>query len=1590
MFRTMRGAYISAAATLFLWSCASQGDAPAPAPTPSPEAKAPATLGATSRDTERASLALGVAPLAIEQGGAPRMLRAVGNQPAPVGLTAEAAARHHLARLAPLWLKGGKTADLELIESRKLRNGASLVRFRQRVDGIEIYGGNVAVALKSDGSLISTSGLLRTAAPNGSSFVLAPQQAVARALSTKLGVSLDAGQFALTKSGEFQQLAAPPRTDVRVEAARTKRVYLPSGGKLTPAWFVEYVGAQRGTQPELSYAFIIGASDGSVLREKDLSHDDTVTYRVFAEPTGERRPLDGPIEEFSPHPRGIPDGTYPASRGADLVAIDGFNTHADPWIPPGVTVTTGNNVDAFTDRNGDDLPAAPDVRAEMTSPNAFDYAYDEALEPLANDTQSKAAVVNLFYVINWMHDWWYNAGFDEAAGNAQASNYGRGGVEGDPIRANAQDQSLAGPQGPQRGNANMNTPSDGLSPRMQMFLWQNAIATLQATPGGAVPTFRAAFGAPSFDLTANLVAVDDGSTAGNGTVTDGCQPPVNSVVGAIALVDRGGCNFTVKAKNAQDAGAVGVIIANNAPPFANTPGGADPTVTIPAMGTSHPAGVALRAALSQGPVSVRMVAAVGVERDGDFDNIVIGHEWGHYFHHRLSLCDNQLQCRSLSEGWGDFIALHLMVREGDNYDGTYGVGVFDTKSSSPDPAYLAIRRFPYSVDRTKNALTFRHIADNVPLPTTTPGAPGGVNSQWHNSGEVWASSLWEVYRALLAEHPFAVARQAMAEYVVLGLLLAPPEADYTTTRDAILLAISILNPDDLTIAAEAFASRGLGTCAVAPPPTSTNYNETVEDLGLSAKLATSELEFSDDGSSCDEDGFLDPGEVGTVRFQLANLGTAVAGPVTITATTDTVGVSIEPVTVESLGAFEVEDIELEVRAALDAPTNTALTIVVTASAPETCGDVTSVVASRFGVDEVAGSSRTDSVDTAETSWLTAGEPAGLWFRTPIETGDTVWHGDDFGDVSDVQLVTPPLVVSAAGGAPFTVTFQHRYLFETLFDGGVIELTSDGGTTWVDVSMLGVDPGYTATLLDETGNPIEGRPAFTDIIPSGDFEELALDFTPANLAGQTVQLRFRIGSDGGVGDYGWDIDDIAVTGIDNLPFVGLVPEEGTCQVPPVVDAGPAQNVEGGATVTLAGSASDENDDELTYAWTQVSGTAVTLTGANTLTPSFTAPTVTVDTPLVFELTVSDGFQSASDQVTITVLRPNLGPVVVAGDDLTVDPGAAVTVTGTATDPDDATETLTYAWTQQSGPAVTLTGADTATVSFTAPSPAADSDVVLMLTATDPRGASGSDTVTIHVRRTNAAPVVVAGDDQTVEAGAAVTVTGSATDADDATETLTYVWTQQSGPAVTLTGADTTTVTFTAPSPTEDSDVVLVLTATDPRGATGSDTVTVHVRRVNTAPVVDAGPAQTVDGGDTVTLAGTATDAEGNTLTTEWSLISGPPVVLSDTASLTPTFTAPVVTTAATIVLRLTATDGRASSNDTVEITVNPSVAPDAGVPDAGTPDAGVPPTPDAGGGGGDDDDDDDGCGCSTSSPAAAGNLLLSLAAVLGFLVRRRRR
>ena len=171
------------------------------------------------------------------------------------------------------------------------------------------------------------------------------------------------------------------------------------------------------------------------------------------------------------------------------------------------------------------------------------------------------------------------------------------------------------------------------------------------------------------------------------------------------------------------------------------------------------------------------------------------------------------------------------------------------------------------------------------------------------------------------------------------------------------------------------------------------------------------------------------------------------------------------------------------------------------------------------------------------------------------------------------------------------------------------------------------------------------------------------------------------------------------------------------VAPTADAGDDQTVDSGATVNLDGTGSADPDGTIdAYAWTQTAGPSVTLTGANTATPSFTAPTGPAT--LTFQLMVTDNDGgTATDSVTVNVNAPgNEAPTADAGDDQTVDSGATVNLDGTGSaDPDGTIDA--YAWTQTAGPSVTLTGANTATPSFTAPTGPATLTFQLMVTDND---------------------------------------------------------------------------------------------------------------------------------------------------------------------------------------------------------------------------------------------------------------------------------
>src|SRR5262249_41203208 len=130
--------------------------------------------------------------------------------------------------------------------------------------------------------------------------------------------------------------------------ARARKVYFAMGAALVPAYYVEGFTTDSG-RDHSAYAYVIAARSGNVLMRQNLRSDAAFKYRVWADQTGDLRPMDGPVADFTPHPTGVPDGSGPAFVAPVLISIDGFNKPQDPWLASDATQSTGNNVDAYTD-----------------------------------------------------------------------------------------------------------------------------------------------------------------------------------------------------------------------------------------------------------------------------------------------------------------------------------------------------------------------------------------------------------------------------------------------------------------------------------------------------------------------------------------------------------------------------------------------------------------------------------------------------------------------------------------------------------------------------------------------------------------------------------------------------------------------------------------------------------------------------------------------------------------------------------------------------------------------------------------------------------------------------------------------------------------------------------------------------------------------------------------------------------------------------------------------------------------------------------------------------------------------------------------
>jgi extracellular elastinolytic metalloproteinase len=366
--------------------------------------------------------------------------------PAALGNGAVAVARQHLAAHASAYGLSGADVDGLRVSSvvPTAHNGLTNVYLQQRVDGIDVSNAMLNVAVTAQGTVfrVASSAVGNAAQRTNSATPKLTDVAAAQLAADALGLEPTSSFASSDGARGADRTRALGDGGISSESIPAQLVFEHTDdGDLRLAWELvidELDGAHW-------WQIRMDARTGAELGRTDWVDDDS--HRVFP------MPVESPSFASPVNTRTL------VSNPATSASPFGWND-TDGAAGPESTLTLGNNVKAYTDTDHNNAPdpnSSPDGGAGL----AFDFPLDLTQAPA---TYRPAAVSNLYFTNNRIHDVLYRYGFDEAAGNFQVNNYGHGGAGADPVNAEAQD-------GLKFNNADFGTPPDGSSPRMQMFVF---------------------------------------------------------------------------------------------------------------------------------------------------------------------------------------------------------------------------------------------------------------------------------------------------------------------------------------------------------------------------------------------------------------------------------------------------------------------------------------------------------------------------------------------------------------------------------------------------------------------------------------------------------------------------------------------------------------------------------------------------------------------------------------------------------------------------------------------------------------------------------------------------------------------------------------------------------------------------------------------------------------------------------------------------------------------------------------------------------------------------------------------------------------
>lgn len=857
------------------------------------------------------------------------------------------------------------------------------------------------------------------------------------------------------------------------EPIKTQKIYYPQNNDYVPAYKIEVfinleqvelitIDAITGEVLDafnmvLNCSFDTPTQAGSINTESDDTAGmavDSFMYNVAALPE-ENIIANG--RELIPSP-------------ADSLASKiGWHNVAE-YMPGKPNILEGNNIRVYLDRNGDM------IKDDTIFPNAdgnFDFPLDLSKEP---EAYYETSMTQLFVTNNQIHDILYHNYFDEEAGNYQVVNFESDRPAEDPVIVFGQSQ--AGVPGGARNNAIFYPSADGNVGWMMMYIWgfetEEGLTVIKPEEIEGTYTISESTFAPGVSdnpVEGYVTLVDDGQ----GNPADGCETLLNAeeIEGKIALIDRGECPFSEKALRAEQAGAIAVIIVNLDGNDVLTMDG-DDMVNIPVIMVGRDDGNLLKEHIDELYVSLGPDSTSGPNyRDGALDNTVPIHEYGHGISNRLIGGPDNVYCmqndEQMGEGWSDILALILTMNESNYTVESRHMGAYAYTGTTNEGG---IRNKIYSPDMSINSYTYKDIF-------YTGGSP-------HNLGEVWATFLWDMTRALVDLEGFDPdlingegGNRIALQLIVEGLKYTECSPGFIDGRDGILAADEALfNGKYSCLIWNVFARRGVGYYAMQENTDNrtTGLEEFSPNPYCDARIKVDKIVPE----------YAQPGDTVEVELLVFNHTDSSSGEITLL---DSIPVNAE--FIASSGEYELDY--------------------------ENSGRLSSTI-DNIAVDDTLLYTYTYRLNNVENSiyhWdnhFEARDSFDNYFSANNLTGSLMVRWDpDIGKDStgailiqgnntSEQVVEFNEAIHVEGDLP-VIVIEHNYEIEAFRSGGYIEYSFDG-ENWDIVDSALVTGPYD---LKVRGNNIPDHYRFA-YSGDSDWRKTAIDMSP--WIGNNVYLRFR--------------------------------------------------------------------------------------------------------------------------------------------------------------------------------------------------------------------------------------------------------------------------------------------------------------------------------------------------------------------------------------------------------------------------------------------------------------------------------------------------